>query len=220
MEGASARPASALTLTTKRLQLSKPAQREQPGVADRSCSIDAEYPVVRGAGADLTRRLDAALEPQAKLEPECDFATSQEIRYTVALNDGEYLSVIYDSNWCCGAHPSYTKRFVNLRVADATLVTLDDAFRANAAQALAQRLTQLAQKTLPSDLELTAESLATYAENPQNFSLEAGGVRFSLFNETPHAIQSAFEEGFLLRCEELRPLLKESGSLAGFCQRR
>jgi hypothetical protein len=215
------RASGGLVLETRRLRESKPALREAPGVEAKSCSLDAEYPVVKHPDRDLAKRIDAALYPrEAKLEPECDFATRYEVRYRVVLNERGFLSVVFDANWCCGAHPSYAKRFVNLRSADAEVLTLQNLFQPGAVKKLAQRLKPELRRALPADGTDWDAWIAENAGDLRDFSLEPGGLRFSSFNLAPHALQSALEAGFRLECSELAELGLAPGALDGLCSTR
>lgn len=214
----SARPAGALTLETRHLRASRPAKQSSPGVDAQSCSVDAEYPAVKGLGGAVEAGINALLAPkQPLLESECDFATSYEIRYRVALNEAGYLSVVFDHNWCCGAHPSYSKHFVNVNARDGRALTFATLFRAGAAKAVSARLLPLARRALVDDPAPSEEWLAELSHDPSEFWLERGGLRFSLFNRAPHVVQAAFEDGFFFSCHQLAEFARRPGPFDGYC---
>jgi hypothetical protein len=219
--GTSVAMGDAILLEKVQLRDSRPAKQASPGKEELTCAIDAEYPKVRGLGPALSARIDEQLKPkEAVLEASCEMATTYEVRYRVALNDGELLSVVFDGNWCCGAHPVYSKRFVNVRVRDGQALTLTSSFRAGASSELSARLLPLVRSALADDPDASVEWMADLLGNPPDFSLEPSGVRFSLFNRAAHAFQAPFEPGFLLSCRSLKRLLRGSGSLEAWCARR
>jgi hypothetical protein len=184
----------------------------------RSCEVDAEYPAVKGLGGAVEARINALLAPKRPLlEPECDVATSYEIRYRVALNDPGYLSVVFDHNWCCGAHPSYSKRFVNVNTRDGKPLTFATLFKPGAAKAVSTRLLPLTRQALVDDPNPSEEWLAELSRDPSQFWLERGGLRISLFNTAPHAVQAAFEDGFFFSCHELSEFALRPGPFDGYC---
>jgi hypothetical protein len=183
-----------------------------------SCSVDAEYPAVKGLGGALEARINALLAAkQPVLEPDCDFATSYEIRYKVAVNEAGYLSVVFDHNFCCGAHPSYSKHFVNVDAREGKALTFATLFRKDAGKAVSALLLQPMRQALVNDPEPSAEWLAELSQDPRDFWLERGGLRFSLFNAAPHALQAAFEDGFFLSCRQLQQLARRPGPFDAYC---
>jgi hypothetical protein len=198
---------------------SKPAKQASPGLDALSCSLDAEYPAVKGLPGAVEARINALLRPNGPLlESDCDVATSYEIRYQIALNEVGYLSVVFDGDWCCGAHPEFSKRFVNLRIRDGQVLTLAELFRPRAAQALSLRLLPFARQALVDDNPMPPDEwLAELTRDPSDFSLERGGLRFSLFNAAPHVVKAAFNDGFFLSCQELETLARHPGPLDALC---
>jgi hypothetical protein len=212
------RSASALTLETRHARDSKPAKQSSPGVDARSCSVDAEYPAVKGLGGPIEARINALLAPKRPLlEPDCDVATSYEIRYRIALNDAGYLSVVFDHNWCCGAHPSYSKRFVNVNTRDGKPLTFAMLFKPGAAKAVSTQLLRQARQVLVDEPAPSEQWLAELSQDPSQFWLERGGLRISLFNAAPHAVQAAFEDGFFFSCQELAQFALRPGPFDGYC---
>jgi hypothetical protein len=213
-----ARSAGALTFETRHVRDSRPAKQPSPGVDARSCSVDAEYPAIRGLGGAVEARINALLAPKRPLlQPDCEVATSYEIRYHVVLNEAGYLSVVFDHNFCCGAHPAYSKHFVNVNTGDGKSLTFATLFRAGAAKAVSAQLVPQVRQALVDDPNPSEEWLAELSQDPSQFWLERGGLRISLFNAAPHAIQAAFEDGFFFSCQKLAEFARRPGPFAGYC---
>jgi hypothetical protein len=206
----SLQPGDALALEKRHIRRSRPARQPQPGIDQQTCAIDAEHPVVTsGLDAKTRERINEQLRPkEAVLEAECDFATSYEVRYHVVLNERGLLSVVFDGNWCCGAHPTYSKRFVNLRVRNGRAFTLPELFPARALPEIRSRLRAQVRKQLEAagDTDVSDEWIEELVQQLRDFSFERGGVRFSLFDFAPHVIKALFESGFFFSCKELESL--------------
>jgi hypothetical protein len=208
---------SPVTLHKKRAHLVRKPERPDTSPILKECSFDAAYPEVDGVLDPVVEaKINAKLHIKLAVpDARCESAESDELSYDVSFNRTGILSVVFDNNWCCGAHPSFSREFVNLTIPDGNEITLAGLFAPDARPKLAGLLRPLIAKLgngepFPGD---DKELLDQLLKKPANFSIEDKGLRLSAFNSQPHVIQSMFAEGFLLPYPKLAALLKIPGPL-------
>jgi hypothetical protein len=210
-------PGSPVTLYKKIVHLVR--KPERPGISPiyKECSFDAAFPEVDGVfEPEVEAKINAKLHIKLAIPaPRCDIADSNELSYAVALNRAGVLSVVFDFNWCCGAHPSYSREFVNLTIPHGEEISLAGLLAPHAKPKLASFLRPLIAKLGDDDapVETDNELLEQLTQTPADFSIEEKGLRLSAFNSQPYVIQSLFAEGFLLPYSKLSGLLKVPGPL-------
>jgi hypothetical protein len=97
-------PTGGLSIETRRLRESKPAKQASPGLDELTCSLDAEYPAVKGLPSAVEARINALLWPNGPLlESDCDVAKSYEIRYQIALKEAGWPCIPGRSTRCARA---------------------------------------------------------------------------------------------------------------------
>jgi hypothetical protein len=210
-------PSRPLRLYKKRAHFSQRPKIKEPDALLKACTLDAEYPEIDGSLEPAAEaKANASLRPKsATPDATCETAEENDVKYEVSLNQSGVLSVVFDTSWCCGAHPSYSRQFVNLAVETGSSITLSRLLAPGARAKLVGFLLPLVQRTAHEiELDQTTELLKQLTEDPAEFSVERGGLRFSAFNSQPHVIQSAFAEGYFLPFARLAPLLREPSPLA------
>lgn len=209
---------SPVPLYKKRVHLAKKAKMKDPSGLLKTCTLDAEYPEIDGALDPLLEmKLNGALRPKSTvLELVCDAPETNDVKYNVSLNQSGVVSVVFETEWCCGAHPSYGREFVNLSVGTGERLTLARLLSPDARPKLVGFLLPAVQATAHEiELDKTTEVLKQLTEKPAEFSIEPGGLRFSAYNSQPHVIQAAFADGFFLPFSRIASLLRDPGPLDG-----
>ena len=205
-----------LPVMKKHARLVRSARARHPLPDIKQCIDDFSYPEVVGAFDAATEdKLNTRLLPKSiPIEADCDTGYEYEVTHTVHLNRSGILSVSYDHAYCCGAHPSYTKSFVNLLLPSNNELELAGLLQPDAVPKL-QRLLTPAVTATAKEVESpdTSEVMNALTRSPADFVVEDSGLRLSAFNSQPHAIQAAYQAGYLVSYAELRPLLVRPGPL-------
>jgi hypothetical protein len=89
-----------------------------------------------------------------------------------------------------------------VRLADGALLSLAQLFQPGASEKIAKRLQPELRRAL-GDGVLWDGWIEEHSALVSDFSLEPGGVRFSLYNLAPHVLKGPLGEGFLVPCSEL-----------------
>jgi hypothetical protein len=206
-----------VTLYKKRVHLVRKPEQPETSPILKECSFDASYPEVDGVfDPEVEAKINAKLHIKLAIpDPRCETAESNELSYAVSLNRAGVLSVVFDNNWCCGAHPAYSREFVNLTVPDGEIITLAGVLTPNARPKLGSLLRPLIAKLGDNDAPVDAdkELIEQLTLKPADFSIEDKGLRLSAFNSQPHVIQSLFAAGFFIPFTKLAGLLKTPGPL-------
>jgi hypothetical protein len=216
-----ATPEAPLAIFAKHVRARKKAKTPGIGGTQNDCIVDATFAEVVGAPSQAVDDvINAALRPKDLALAECDMGSTFETHYRVVFNDKGLLSVINDEAFCCGAHPSYGRAFVNVATHDGARLTLGKLLLPAAKPRLAALLrapVKLREAKTGADAEGIASSTVEHVEQltrpDADFSIEPGGLSLSLYNVAPHAVQALFDEGFLLRWSQLQPLLVRPGPL-------
>jgi hypothetical protein len=216
-----ATPPKPLAIFAKHVRARKKAKAPGIGGTQNDCTVDATFAEVVGAPSQAVDDvINAALRPNDLALAECDMGSTFETHYRVVFNDKGLLSVINDEAFCCGAHPSYGRAFVNVTTNDGARLTLGKLLVPAAKPRLAALLrapVKLRESQTGADAEAVASSTVEHVDEltgpDAEFSIEPGGLSLSLFNVAPHAVQTLFDEGFLLRWSQLQSLLVRPGPL-------
>jgi hypothetical protein len=208
---------SPVPLYQKHVHLVRKPELQGTSPLMKDCTFNASYPEVDGV---FDPRIEAKINDKLHIklavpEPRCEQAESNELSYRVSLNSRGILSVVFDNDWCCGAHDAFSQVFVNLTVPDAQPLTLAGLLAPNARPKLAALARPLVAKLSDADLESNdiQEVLDQLTRDPADFSIDEKGLRLSAFNSQPHVIQSMFAEGFSIPFAKLRGILRTPGPL-------
>lgn len=188
-------------------------QRPKTPVSDegvlKACEFDAYYPELNGAlEPALEAKVNALLRPMDAEQEPCDVPSTFKQTYKVSFNRGGILSVVFDQYSCCGAHPVFSKDFVNVAVRTGERIPLVRLVRPTSRPELFVRLRPIVRKELGDEFEDDIGKVAEQMTNDDaDFSIEEKGLRFSAFNRQPHVIQGAFQKGFFVEYTKLRGIL-------------
>jgi hypothetical protein len=216
------RAGAPLPIAQKRIRIVRKARNAPADATAKTCIDDVTYPEVVGAlPSPAEESLNARLRLKSlPLEPDCDTGYEYTVTYTTAANERGVLSFVYDIAYCCGAHPSYSKAFVNLTIPGRDELRLQALLRpgtrAQLSALLAPQVATTTQAVAGAD---AAKILAQLTESPAEFSIEPTGIRFSPFNSQPHAVQSAFQAGYFVPFTQLRDLVRNPGPLSALLDR-
>ena len=182
-----------------------------------TCDVDVEYVSVAGSrDAAIDRALNAQLAPTGLGEP-CEEPYVRTAKAEINVRDAAILAVVYHETYDGGAYPSSSRRFVNLDVQAGVRIRLDALFpdRKRLARVVNPRFTKVRSAALGGEPigDVGGDELAKLTRADADYGVESRGLRFTLFNQEPHAAQAAFDEGVLVPWSVLAPLLAPSHPL-------
>ena len=210
-------PGDSLRLVKKTKKLVRKAKSKHPsGIVD-GCTDDVSYPEILGSfdatqGAKLEKKLFPIPVP---IDPVCDIPYEFEVGYDVRVNQSGVLSVVYDTASCCGAHPSFAKKFVNLSVPKGDALTLKGLLQPTALPRLRELLRPLLKKRFEGgDFEADIdEVLDQLTLAPADFSISPRALELSVFNSQPHVVQALYQDPFVVSFEKLSGSFRTPGPL-------